>query len=121
MQPRASDCTLSGNSRKWNQEQSSLSTTQRVRNKEHTLGAAPALRRVLTVPHLHACEAEMRVVLLQNVHEGCIAIALSGVVVASSQLCSVGTRLEPPVHTCQLGSQMARWLKHICHFIISAL
>lgn len=83
--------------------------------------AAASFWRVLTVTHLHAGEAEVGVIPLQNIHERNVPIALTRVVVAGCQLCCMRSRLEPPVHPSKLGPQLAGRLKHICNLIMLAL
>lgn len=69
--------------------------------------------------YLDTCKAEACMVLFQHIHER--GIALPGVVVASCELCSVSSRLEPPVDTCQLCTHMAGGLKHKGCFAVAAL
>lgn len=74
---------------------------------QQRLRAAAPLGRVLAVAHLHAGEAQRRVVALEHGHERQVAVPVPRVEVAGRELSRVRARLEPPVHPRQLDAQLA--------------
>ena len=80
-----------------------------------TLRRASSLWRVLAVTHLHAREADTCAMLRQQLHQWGITIPFSGVIIPRRQLRGVCSGLVPPVHPCQLRTQVAGWRELIHH------